>query len=324
MRSERLNFLQGRTPFEGYVYDGVLAAADSGLVRIDDETAFEAPADPVDGKTLENFINKSSTIFEVDRTSGYQNIKTANTTLRYMHAFLWSRHPERVERWEKESGKLFDDLIVENLDDSFRVFESQKTFPHGVKLVATEKADVSVLSLLVQEAYQNRDRSDFDDFEQAVSPLLAVAAFAPIKGDVLNRAVILTPRQWDYIKRFNEELSDGTGQDSFDPELIPYRGVSISFQSRDYSLGSGPAITQDQSVTVLKLRRKQRGRTEYSHLRIKELEPLSPFDNKDGGTILVAAVQTELFFEDKAHKCLPIHLSTEEERLISEIFEFIA
>lgn len=328
MRVERLNFIQGRIPFESFVYDEVLDASASGQLVLPDGSAYDAPDAPIDGKTLENFIKKSSSIFDIDRTSSYQNIKTANKTLQYMHAFLAWRHPDRVARWKDRPTKLFDDLIVKNLDDSFRVFETRKTFPHGIKILDTSKAEPSVLSLTVADFFAHRDQKAFvgEAYTSSKTPLLAVTAFASVESDVLNRTIVLTPEQWAIVCEFHLEGRDidKARHDLFDDHMMVARGVSISFQSRDYGMETIPAIPEHQSVCVFRFKQKYKGRIEYADIRIKELEPLKPFDNSEGGEIMVAAAQTEFHMDGEKHVCLPVHLSTEEERHLAELFEFLA
>jgi len=161
LRDERFNFPKGRIPFAAHIYDTIISTQKKAIYRLENGTLYSIPDGGIDGKTIENFINKCSTIFDLDRASGHKALNTANFTLRYLHLFLWCKQPKRVGKWHSEKRRVIDDLIIKNLDDSFRVFESRKTFPMGIQVLDTSESEHSLLAMSVENHYNNVSASDF-------------------------------------------------------------------------------------------------------------------------------------------------------------------
>ena len=234
LRDERFNFPKGRIPFAAHIYDTIIGTQKKAIYRLEDGTLYSIPDGGIDGKTIENFINKCSTIFELDRVSGHKALNTANFTLRYLHLFLWCKQPERVGKWHSEKRRVIDDLIIKNLDDSFRVFESRKTFPMGIQVLDTSKSEHSLLAMSVESNYNDEDAPSFEADVNMKAPLIGVAIFLPVEGDVLNHCFWFNAAQWDYIKSLEENDFDimSAKKSAFGQNLIIESGLQFLYRQR--------------------------------------------------------------------------------------------
>ena len=147
---------------------------------------------------------------------------------------MWCKQPERVGKWHSEKRRVIDDLIIKNLDDSFRVFESRKTFPMGIQVLDTSKSEHSLLAMSVESNYNDEDAPSFEADVNMKAPLIGVAIFLTVEGDVLNHCFWFNAAQWDYIKSLEENDFDimSAKKSAFGQNLIIESGLQFLYRQR--------------------------------------------------------------------------------------------
>lgn len=326
LRDERFNFLGGRVRFSGFVLETIVSGIENANIVIEGGSDYALPDGGISGKTIENFLDRYSAIFALDRTSGNQTLNTANVTLQYLHLFLWCRFPERVAKWEREAADSYSDLIVQNLDDSFYVFDTRKTFPFGAELLETSDAEHSQLAFLVEEHYQQTSVDWFSTGNDRKTPVLGVVLFSEVKNDVVSKCRWIGAELFHHIV---ELLSEGfdlevDGKHRFRSDLMVETGMAVAFQTKDFVSSSVPEIPLDQSATVMTLKNKLSQKRNYFDIRIKELDPETEFPRENSeGEIFMASSQTICTRNGEAVACLPVHLSPERYKLLLSICNII-
>lgn len=248
-------------------------------------------------------------------------INTANSTIRYLHLYLWCRKPEKVVKWlDSKEGKS-DDLIIKNLDDSFLLFKTSATFRKGIKIYEIGDLGDSETTKFLFELSSHKNPNKFINQSETVT-CIAGLYIIPGKKDVTEQCVFFPHTQMQYIIN---RISPAQGMinqspEHFDSGSVFNNGVTVSIQSKDYSMEFEPVIRPDQSVAVFKVNPKTDTQIMFGDIKISHVNPLDKYPtDKHLDRGMSADVITVFSYNGNYARCLIVPFSSQENQLVQQI-----
>lgn len=255
LRDQKMNSIRGQQRFADEVYDVLTTAPAEKLPTYQDGKRYEIPDAGISYKTISNFSKRASEIFQSVSDGGAPEVRVANETLAYLHAFLFLKQPERVAAWRYCDPKDYDNGIVLGLDDTFDRFKPAHSVPASLVFFAIRslgKTTGSLISTYIKA--KNKyivDSSKFADY-QGFSKLLGSMVLFERADDLEDECVFLTPSQWEAV-RFNYKTGITKSQKEFKSDTHLYRGRASGICLKDLFVDNGFSIPRHQFAILCKV-----------------------------------------------------------------------
>ena len=285
LRDQKLNSMRGQQRFSDEIYTTLVSAPTEKLPKYADGTRYQIPDSGLSYKTIDNFLNKASSIFNISDEGGASDIRISNNTLSYLHAYLMVAHPDRVEKWRFEDAKHIENRVISGIDDNFDRFNPSSSLPRSLLVYAVNKMQPMRSSVAAHRmALQVESEPDAPEpITLENTELLGAIMFFPIKGGIEDFCVHLPPDQWNFL-RFNYTKSIEREIGEFSSHLHLYRGRAIGINLQNLVVDSEFSIPRNQPTVLAKTNRGVHQDSKLVGFRMNEMRwmPLNEADGDSG------------------------------------------
>lgn len=259
LRSEKMNFMQGRNVFADYIFHTIQLKTKNVKIEYEDGELFHPPKKSISDKTISNFMDLSSNIFEIETSSVSASLKTAQITFQYLHLFLWCVDESRVSQWKDRPATRIDQKIVNNIDDNFELFKATNVFPKAIKLYAFNENLQPFCGISDTSRKFDKDGNPYpiDLEKEEHCTLIAVVMFQEIENSIYDECTLIERYEWkDTLEKFGKRNSSMVEFRSFFNILATWKkGKSLTFRSKnfDHPYEGKMSISTNEFVTAIAL-----------------------------------------------------------------------